>query len=62
MKKTSEKIEEIDTRIELSCPNCGTLISKSDKYCRKCGVNLAGSSTPPSEELPQEIYERKLSD
>jgi len=61
MKKSSGKIEEIDTHIEFSRPCCGTLISKSDKYCRKCGVNLAESSTPPSEELPQELYERKLS-
>jgi len=50
------------------CPSCGTLVSKGDVYCRKCGVNLAEFSAtmpeiPPSPPapVPEEIYERKFS-
>ncbi len=50
------------------CPNCGTLVSKDDVYCRKCGANLTGFSKtvpeappPTPERLPKEVYERKLS-
>jgi hypothetical protein len=50
------------------CPSCGTLVSKDDVYCRKCGVNLVGFSktvpeAPPSppERPLEELYERKFS-
>ena len=28
------------------CPNCGTLHSLSDNFCRRCGWNLSGASVP----------------
>ncbi len=50
------------------CPSCGTLISKSDVYCKKCGakileVSKTVSEPPisPPERLPEELYERKFS-
>ncbi len=53
---------------ELSCPSCGTLVSKDDEYCRKCGASLKeisrpASDTVPSEaaSLPVEPYRRKFS-
>lgn len=52
---------------KISCPNCGTLVSKDDIYCRHCGTNLAGQpeTLPPSPQAPlpprPPSYERKLS-
>lgn len=50
------------------CPNCETLVSKDDLYCRKCGQKLTVvSKTAPEaqssslEPLPAELYKRKLS-
>lgn len=49
------------------CPSCGTLVSKGDLYCKKCGVSLTEFSktmpeTPPTPEtVPKELYEKKFS-
>ncbi|MEM3609189.1 MAG: zinc-ribbon domain-containing protein [Candidatus Bathyarchaeia archaeon] len=52
------------------CPKCGTLISKSDKFCRNCGASLteifeakslAPSILPPPEVAPEQPYKRKYS-
>ncbi len=56
------------TEEKFSCPRCGTLVSRDDEYCRKCGVSLKEISKPilevtPSEVTPsyEEPYERKFS-
>ena len=56
------------TEENLPCPDCGTLVSKDDEFCRKCGVNLKEISKPVSEAAPSEAkplqeepYERKYS-
>ena len=52
---------------KITCPNCGTLVSKSDTYCRNCGTNLAErpETLPPSSSVPlpapPPTYERKFS-
>lgn len=28
------------------CPNCGTVHSLSDNFCRRCGWNLSGAQVP----------------
>ena len=33
-------IEHLKTRINLSCPNCGTRLGKSHTYCPKCGAKV----------------------
>jgi endogenous inhibitor of DNA gyrase (YacG/DUF329 family) len=39
--------EEISAKEKIPCPNCGTIVSKNDVYCRKCGTKL---SEPVKEE------------
>lgn len=50
------------------CPRCGTLVSKDDVYCRKCGASLKEILQPISKATPseamashEELYERKFS-
>ena len=33
-------IEHLKTRMKLSCPQCGTRLSKSHTYCPKCGAKV----------------------
>ena len=34
------------------CPSCGTLISKSDVYCKKCGAEILEVSIDKENQLP----------
>ena len=50
------------------CPNCETLVSKSDVYCRKCGAKLSGLGIGIPGEVSsegvapvEEVYVRRLS-
>jgi len=43
--ETAAKIEEVKTRVALlrqskSCPSCGVMCSREDKFCRGCGSPL----------------------
>lgn len=56
------------TEEKISCPSCGTLLSKDDEYCRKCGASLKEISIPVLEVMPsrvtplrEEPYERRFS-
>jgi len=49
-----------------TCPKCGALISKGDRFCKNCGASLievseAFTETLSSERVPEELYERKFS-
>jgi hypothetical protein len=50
---------------KFACPRCGALVSKGDKFCRNCRVNLAEVGAlhpqPPSEVVSEKPYERKFS-
>jgi len=52
---------------KLTCPKCGMLVSKGDRFCKNCGATLIEVSTavpaiPPAPEIvPEERYERKFS-
>lgn len=50
------------------CPNCGVLVSRSDVYCKKCGINLSETvREKPStvslkgDEPAEEAYQRRFS-
>lgn len=52
------------------CPQCGNMVSKSDRFCRNCGATLIESPPsiptappppPPEAEAPPPPYERKFS-
>ena len=51
-------------------PSCGAIVSKSDKFCRNCGVSLTEifetqaltpSTPPPPEVASEQPYKRKYS-
>lgn len=47
----------------LTCPHCGAPISKSDSFCKNCGVNLEvwASNLPFSEAQSETPYSRRFS-
>jgi hypothetical protein len=51
---------------KFTCPKCGALVSKGDRFCKNCGASLVEVSevfteVPLTEHVPEEVYERKLS-
>jgi len=37
-------IEHLKTRLKLSCPQCGTKLSRTSKFCPGCGSKVGKSS------------------
>lgn len=38
-------IQHLKTRIRLSCPSCGSRLSKSHVFCPRCGIKVESTST-----------------
>ncbi len=46
-------IEHLKTRIKLSCPQCGTSLAKTAKFCPGCGVKVEGAVAEAKEHRRQ---------